>query len=93
MTRTLDPAISFLARYTYATRYTNAVGQRKVLRRGKIRQVAYLSKVELGIFLGRDTLNLKEGSVRAGVALATLMAENAPFGVESNWREKRRFST
>jgi len=42
-----------------------------------------LSKVELSILLGRDTLNLKEGSVRAGVALATLMAENAPFGVES----------
>jgi hypothetical protein len=81
MTRTFDPAISFLARYTYATRYTNAMGQRKVLRRGKI--LSYLSEVELSILLGRDTLDLKEGSVRAGVALTTLMAENAPFAVES----------
>jgi len=46
-------------------------------------QVAYLSEVELSILLGRDTLNLKEGSVRTGVALATLMTENAPFAVES----------
>jgi len=59
------------------------MGQRNVLRREKIRQVAYLSEVELSILLGRDTFNLKEGSVRASVALATLMAENAPFAVES----------
>lgn len=37
----------------------------------------------MSILLGRDTLNLKEGSGRVGVALATLMTENAPFAVES----------
>jgi len=42
-----------------------------------------LSEVELSILLGRDTLDLKEGSVRTGAALATLVTENAPFAVES----------
>ena len=37
----------------------------------------------MSILVGRDTLDLKEGSVRTGVALATLMTENAPFAVES----------
>ena len=47
------------------------------------RQIAYLSEVELSILLGRNTLNLKEGSVRVGVAFSALMAENAPFAIES----------
>ena len=43
----------------------------------------YLSEVELGVFLVRDTLDLKEGSVGARVALGPLVAENATLGVKS----------
>jgi len=42
-----------------------------------------LSEIELGVLLGRDTLDLEERSVGTGVALAALMAEYAPFAVES----------
>ena len=43
----------------------------------------YLSEVELGVFLVRDTLDLKEGSVGARVALGPLVAEDAALGVKS----------
>ena len=49
----------------------------------EIRQGAYLSEVELCVLLSRNTLDLKEGSVGAGVTLATFMTEYAPFAVES----------
>ena len=44
---------------------------------------ANLAKVELSILLVRDTLDLKEGGGRMGVALPALMTEYAPFAVES----------
>ena len=55
-------------------------GQRKI---ASIGQGGYLSEVELCVLLSRNTLDLKEGSVGAGVALTTLMAKYAPFAVES----------
>lgn len=47
----------------------------------------YLAEVELRILLGGNTLNLDEGSVGAGVALAALVAEQAALRVESTRRE------
>lgn len=45
--------------------------------------MTHLSKVELGVLLGRDTLKVKQGGVGTGVALAALVAENASLRVES----------
>jgi len=42
-----------------------------------------LSEVELSILLGRDTLDLKEGSVGTGITLAPFVAEYTSFAVES----------
>ena len=47
---------------------------------------AYLAEVELGILLVRDTLNLEEGGVGAGVALRPLVAKNAALRVKSGVR-------
>lgn len=43
----------------------------------------YLSEVELGILLCCDAFNLNEGCVGAGVALGTLVSEDASLAVES----------
>lgn len=49
---------------------------------------AYLAEVELGILLRCDTLDLDEGGVGASVALSTLVAEDASFGVEPVHQEE-----
>ena len=45
--------------------------------------VHYLSKIELGIILGGNALNLKEGCVGPRIALATFVPKNAAFGVQT----------
>jgi hypothetical protein len=40
---------------------------------------AYLSEVELGILLCRNTFDLKEGSVRSGIAFGAFVAEDTAF--------------
>lgn len=49
---------------------------------------AHFAKVELGILLRCDTLDLDEGGVGASVALGTLVAEDASLGVESVHQEE-----
>ena len=44
---------------------------------------AYLAKVELSVLLVRDTLNLEERGVGAGVALGALVAKDTALRVES----------
>lgn len=48
-----------------------------------IGEIANLAKVELGVFLVGNTFYLDERGVWAGVALGTLVAEDAALGVES----------
>jgi hypothetical protein len=49
----------------------------------EVHLIAHLSEVELSILLGRDTFNLEEGGVGAGITLAPLVTEYTSFGVES----------
>lgn len=42
-----------------------------------------LSKVELSVLFRCATFDLYEGGVGSGIALSTLVAEDATFGVES----------
>jgi hypothetical protein len=82
MTRTFDPAISRLARYTYATRCTVSMQSAQSIE-GGIRAGAYLPQVELSIRLVRNTFDLKKRSGGVGITLAALVTEYAPFAVES----------
>ena len=52
-------------------------------------QRTHLSEVELGILLVGDALDLEEGGVGAGVALAALVAENAALAVESTTKRRK----
>jgi hypothetical protein len=91
ITRTFDPAICRLARYTYATRCANTIIQH-VGSRGMIHKNRHLSEVELCVLLCRNALYLKKGSVGAGVTFTALMAKHAPFAVESVGERRVRFS-
>ena len=44
---------------------------------------AHLAEIELRVLLGSHTFDLDEGSVRAGVALGALVAEDATLRVQS----------
>jgi hypothetical protein len=57
-----------------------------------VRKSRYLSEVELCILLCRNALYLKKGSVGTGVTFSALMAEYAPFTVESVGETRARFS-
>ena len=46
-------------------------------------KATHLSEIELGVLLSSNTLDLEERGVRACVALATLVTENAALAVES----------
>lgn len=46
-------------------------------------EIANLAKVELGVFFVGDTFYLDERGVWTGVALGTLVPEDAALGVES----------
>lgn len=45
--------------------------------------ITHLAQVELRILLGRNTLDLNQRGVGAGVALSALVAENASLAVKS----------
>ena len=80
MTRIFEPRTSLFARYTYATRCMmfseNCSGAEG---RGR----TDLAEVELSVLLVGDALDLEEGGVGVGVALAALVAEDAALAVES----------
>ena len=90
ITRTFDPAICRLARYTYATRCANATIQHGESR-GIVCKSRHLSEVELCVLLCRNALDLKKGSVGTSITFAALMAKHAPFAVESVGETRVRF--
>ena len=57
-----------------------------------VRKSRHLSEVELCVLLCRNALNLKKGCVGTSVTFAALMAEYAPFTVESVGETRIRFS-
>ena len=52
---------------------------------GLVNVCNFLAHVELGVFLGADSVNLQQSAVAVTIGLAALVTQDHPLGVKSNW--------